>query len=133
MELESCFSGRTVVVWPGTFVVARAREIDDRAFANIADGGEFTVIVEQNSCCDHGFLEIEKGFKLLTFDLVLPFGLVGFLARILGALAESHVSVFVLSAYHTDHILVKETDLGAALDTLSRLGFVSSLGFGVDA
>lgn len=68
-------------------------------------------------------LAIEKGWKLLTFDMVLPFGLVGFLARVSKALADEGIAIFVLSAYSTDHILVKEYDCSMALKALRRLGF----------
>ena len=38
------------------------------------------------------------------------------------ALAEADVSVFALSAYSTDHVLVRRTDLDVAVQQLETLG-----------
>jgi len=73
-------------------------------------------------------IKIEKGWRLITFDMELPFELVGFLAKISGALAEKNISIFVISSYSTDHILVKEISLDSALKQLGELGFVISNG-----
>jgi hypothetical protein len=56
--------------------------------------------------------------------MVLPFGLVGFLARVSRALADEKVSILAISAFSTDHILVKESDLPRAIKKLQSLGFV---------
>lgn len=52
----------------------------------------------------------------------LPFDLVGFLAAVATALAEADVSVFVLSSYSTDHVLVKEDDIDASISKLETFG-----------
>jgi hypothetical protein len=44
------------------------------------------------------------------------------LAAVSTALAEAGVSIFALSAYSTDHVLVKEDDVDAATQTLEELG-----------
>ena len=63
------------------------------------------------------------GSAKYTFDMVLPLDYVGFMAKISKALAECGISIFVISAYSTDHILVKEEDLSSALAALGKLGF----------
>jgi len=91
------------------------------AFAVIQDKNETTVIIDQSKIIED-VIEIEKDWKILTFEMVLPFGLVGFLAAISGALADEGISIFVMSAYSTDHILVKEKDLPKAISKLKTLG-----------
>ena len=59
---------------------------------------------------------------MLTFDMALPLELVGFLSKISKALADRNISIFVISAYSTDHILVKEKDLAEAIAAFSQLG-----------
>lgn len=54
--------------------------------------------------------------------MVLPFGLVGFLAKISKTLADENISIFVISAFSTDHILVKEKNLKKAISKLKNLG-----------
>ena len=64
----------------------------------------------------------EKGWKIITFDVELPFELTGFLAAITEMLAQRKVPVFALSAFSTDHLLIREAHLEAALRALAELG-----------
>jgi hypothetical protein len=52
----------------------------------------------------------------------LAFTLTGIMAAISGALAGAGVSLFALSTYDTDHVLVKATDLERATDALREAG-----------
>jgi hypothetical protein len=56
--------------------------------------------------------------------MILPFGLIGFLARVSAALAKAGISICALSAYSTDHILVKAENLEKALVCMDQLGFM---------
>lgn len=68
---------------------------------------------------------IEKGFRLLSFDIELDFSVVGFLAFVSEKLAEAEISIVALSAFSRDHLLVKQEDLGKALKVLGE--FVEEL------
>lgn len=104
--------------------VVKSKRSYPNAFANIIDKNETTVIIDQSKVKDEDIIEIEKNWKLLTFDLILPFGLVGFLAKISQALADENISIFAVSAFTTDHILLKEKDLVKAKVKLENLGFI---------
>ena len=56
--------------------------------------------------------------------MILPFGLVGFLAEISKALADEGINIITISAFSTDHILVKENDLQKAKRKLESLGCI---------
>lgn len=60
------------------------------------------MIIEQSKYNDEDIIEIEKDWKILTFDMVLPFGLVGFLAEVSKVLADEKIPIFAISAYSTD-------------------------------
>jgi uncharacterized protein len=62
--------------------------------------------------------KIERGFRLLSFDIELDFSVVGFLAFISQKLAENSVPIVALSAFSRDHILVKQEDLAKTLKVL---------------
>ncbi|HCA56617.1 MAG TPA: ACT domain-containing protein [Blastocatellia bacterium] len=62
--------------------------------------------------------KVERGFRLLTFDTVMDFSVVGFLAEVARILAEAGVSIVALSSFSRDHILVKQVDLARALKAL---------------
>ena len=64
----------------------------------------------------------EKGWRLLTVRGPLEFTLTGIMAAIAGALAAAGVSLFALSTFNTDHILVKAADLGRAVAALTEAG-----------
>ncbi len=65
--------------------------------------------------------KIEKGFRLLTFDLVMDFTVVGFLAEVARILAEAEISIIALSAFSRDHLLIKQENLGKALLALRNI------------
>ena len=64
--------------------------------------------------------KIERNFRLLTFDLVMDFTVVGFLAEVTRILAEAEISIVALSAFSRDHLLVKQDDLAKALKVLGK-------------
>lgn len=60
-------------------------------------------------------------YRLITFDLELDFSVVGYLATLTQALAARGVSVYALSAYSRDHLLVRGADLDTAMAALNAL------------
>lgn len=82
------------------------------------------MIIEQSKYGEENLIEIEKDWKILTFDIVFPFGLVGFLAKVSKVLADEKIPIFTVSAYSTDHVLVKEKDLARAEEKLKELGCI---------
>ena len=122
MEPTEFFEGGTVSVSEETYTVVKAKRPDPSAFATIRDGTETTVVAEAGTVDETNVVEAEPGWKRLTFEMVLPFELVGFLAAVATALAEEDISIFALSAYSTDHVLVKEDDVDSATQTLEELG-----------
>jgi hypothetical protein len=61
---------------------------------------------------------VQGGFRLLTFDVVMDFTVVGFLAEVSRILADAGISIVALSAFSRDHILVGQNDLAKALKVL---------------
>ena len=69
-------------------------------------------------------LEIcEKGWRALKVLGPLDFNLVGVLSELSRVLARAGVSIFVLSTYDTDYILVKEKQLQLSINSLHENGF----------
>ena len=63
----------------------------------------------------------EGPYRLITFDIVLDLSIVGFMAVVSRRLADEGVSIYALSTYLRDHILVKEGDWGKAVEALRSL------------
>jgi len=121
---KNYFKNGKVYAWKETFTIIKAKKPCSVAFANIVDKNETTVIIEQSKYNKKNVIEIEKDWKILTFDMVLPFGLVGFLAKVSKVLADENIPIFAISAYSTDHILVKEKDLTRTEEKLKELGCI---------
>lgn len=64
----------------------------------------------------------ERGFRALEVVGPLDFALVGILAGLAGALAAADVSIFAISTFDTDLVLVREWDLERAVAALEAAG-----------
>ena len=122
MNPSEFLDGGTVIVAPETYAVLTTDRPVDDAFATVQDGTETTVVAVAGQVPEEYVLDAEPGWRRLTFDATLPFELVGFLAAVATALARVDVSIFALSSYSTDHVLVKDTDLERATEALEALG-----------
>ena len=96
------------------------------AFSSITfDYAEVSLVLkaEEWEGLKRGFREYrEEGpYRLITFDIVLDLSIVGFLAEVSARLAEARVSIYALSTFLRDHILVKGEDAEVAETVLTRL------------
>jgi hypothetical protein len=67
-------------------------------------------------------IKCEAGWRCLKVKGPLEFSLVGILAHLATSLASAGVSIFALSTFNTDYLLLKESLLETALFTLSQEG-----------
>ena len=67
--------------------------------------------------------EREDGWKAFRIEGVLDFSLIGILAGIAGVLAEHGISIFAVSTYNTDYVLIKRESYGKALEILGGAGY----------
>ena len=65
----------------------------------------------------------EKGWRALKIVGILDFSLIGILSVVSSVLASSGVSIFAISTYNTDYILVRDKDLAVAVQSLSGEGY----------
>ena len=76
------FKGTVVKVWKERFAIIKSRKVYPGAFANIIDKDETTVIIDQSKYDEEDVISVEKDYCLLTFDVNLPFNVVGFFKRV---------------------------------------------------
>jgi hypothetical protein len=124
LNLNNILKNGKLYVWEGTYAMVKAERPCRGAAAVIRDRKEITCLVEESRLRPAGLLAVDAGWKVITFDMILPFGLIGFLARVSAALAKADISICALSAYSTDHILVKAENLEKALVCMEQLGFM---------
>ena len=64
----------------------------------------------------------ERDYRAFRVRGPLPLDLIGILAALADPLADAGLSIFAISTYDTDYVLVKSRDLPAALEALERAG-----------
>ncbi len=65
----------------------------------------------------------ERDWRILKVLGPLDFSLVGILAGISTVLAHEGISIFAISTYDTDYILVQNKDISSTIKTLSAEGY----------
>ncbi len=68
-------------------------------------------------------VQMETGWRGLKVQGPLDFSLTGILAGLSGALAREAISIFAISTYDTDYILVREPNLDGAIICLRKAGY----------
>ena len=108
------------------YIIANLKKVpkfSDEIFCIIRDETEVTVIAKEG--LELQFISEEKFFKLITFDVTLPFDLTDFLSHVSALLASKNIPIFAISAYSTDHIFVREEDLDNAVKVLEKDGMAA--------
>jgi len=112
----------------GTFAVCRLDSASsippwataDDFFSITRTADELSVVCRQDAVPDG--INCERGWRCLRVAGTIPFSVVGVLASLTAPLAEAGISVFAISTFDTDYLLVKAEDLERAVDVLRRRG-----------
>jgi uncharacterized protein len=64
----------------------------------------------------------EKDWKVIMIEEKLDFSLIGIISKISTLLAENNVSIFVISTFDTDYILVKQENFAKTVELLKQIG-----------
>lgn len=65
-------------------------------------------------------VKCEKDWRILKIEGPLDFSLIGILASVSKILAQKGISIFAISTYDTDYILVKNKDIDNAIQSLIK-------------
>jgi hypothetical protein len=122
-----------LIVLPGSCAVCRLSA--DAAFPAWAVGDLVSVtrtsdelsVVCREDAVPQG-VRCERGWRSLRIAGSLDFSLVGVLVSLLVPLAEAGVSVFAISTFDTDYLLVREGDLARAIQALQTAGHTIQAG-----
>ena len=66
--------------------------------------------------------DVENDWKCIKVEGVLDFGLTGILASLANPLAENRISIFAISTFNTDYLLVKSHSIEKARLVLENEG-----------
>ena len=118
----------TLSLLPQTYAVCRLGSearvprwaTSGRFFSVTRTAHELSVVCEERAI--PGEVTREGGWRCLKVLGPLDFGLTGILASLTAPLAEAGISIFAISTYDTDYIMVKAVDLERAVAVLSSSG-----------
>lgn len=91
------------------------------AFFSLTRTQEEISVVCQEELVPEG-TQCEKNWRILKIQGVLDFSLVGILASISTLLAKAGISIFAISTYDTDYVLVQEKQVRQAVAALRAAG-----------
>lgn len=94
-------------------------DIINSAFYSLTKTDEEISIVTNNEL-NIASKNIEKDWKAIKIVGILDFSLIGILSKISKLLADNEISIFVISTYNTDYILVKEKNIDKTIKILSE-------------
>ena len=104
--------------------VASREDIDlDKDFYFIGKTDEEVSLVCKTEDTPKNTLECDHGWKGFRIQGILEFSMIGVLSKISGILAEKEISIFVVSTYNTDYILVKDSDCEKSVSFLEAAGY----------
>lgn len=122
----------TLDILPGNYCVARGAPDDDPpptprdGFYSITRTRDETSVVclEEAASADWKASDwkVRGGWRILQVVGVLDFSQIGVLAALSATLADAGVSIFALSTWDTDYLMLAATDLEAAVAALRAKG-----------
>lgn len=125
---ESSRPSLSLTVVKGSFAVCKLD--NDAPFPAWATAGdlssitrtadELSIVCPQSAVPDD--IQCERGWRCVRVAGAVPFSVVGVLASLVTPLAEAGISVFTISTFDTDYLLVKEEAFEKALGALRRAG-----------
>lgn len=105
-------------------------QVEDYSLVNLEDDYSFIAKTEEERSLvcitkdvPSNVIRREDGWKAFCVQGVLDFSLIGILSKISTILAERGISIFAVSTYNTDYILIKDTNYEKALEVLKSSGY----------
>ena len=112
---------------------------DSYAICRLKDNGDipnrvrnlpfYAIVGTENSItlvCDQKVIrdteECEKDWRCLEIEGPFEFTEIGIISKVCGSLAHAKIAVYVISAFETDYLLIKDIHLKEALETLRASG-----------
>ena len=114
-------------VLPETLAVCRMPpgaplpNLPEGSFVSVTRTAEELSVVVSEAAAPPG-VPNHRGFRALKIAGPLDFGEIGVLATLSSTLAAAGLSIFVVSTYDTDYILVKQENLSRAIAALRQAG-----------
>jgi hypothetical protein len=106
-----------VARWPGAW---RPETLPPGFYGLVDDGEEVTFVCAESTMAGYASaIEVEHGWRRITFAGPLPWEQVGFLADVATRLAGAQIPFTSMAGFTTDHVLVRAAQADLAVDVLA--------------
>jgi hypothetical protein len=82
---------------------------------------ELSIVCQDNPLAES--LKSQRDWKIIKAEGILDFNLTGILSSIAKPLAKAKISIFAISTFDTDYILIKRSHVPEAISALQLAGF----------
>lgn len=112
----------TIIKFPTSFPIpSEFHTIND--FKTITyTAEECSIIVPEHTIDTSKAIAVDQDWCIIQIVGELDFSLVGILTQLANPLAENSISIFVVSTYNTDFLLIKNRDKEKAITVLKKAG-----------
>ena len=87
---------------------------------------ELSIVAREGTIREGLSCKVEPGWVLFKVDGPLSFSMLGVLSALAGPLASAGISIFVVSTYDTDYLMVREADAKRARAVLREQGYLQA-------
>ena len=94
---------------------------DSRFYSITRTFEELSIVCSQANIPDG--VKCEKDWRMLKIEGPLDFSMIGIIASISTVLAQAKISIFAVSTFDTDYILLKDKDFDNAVKVLRNEGY----------
>jgi uncharacterized protein len=122
MKLKVLDSTFSVVKFPQTEKLP-LWAIDSEVFSITRTDEELSIVCPSESLPANAvFTDVEHDWKCMKVEGILDFSLTGILASLANPLAENKISIFAISTFNTDYLLIKRDSIEKAKVVLQNEG-----------
>lgn len=82
---------------------------------------ELSIVCDDDAVPDG--VQAERGWRVLKLEGPIPFAMTGVASALLAPLAEARISIFLISTYDTDYLLLKAETFARAVEVLRGAGY----------
>ncbi|WP_308009084.1 ACT domain-containing protein [uncultured Fusobacterium sp.] len=115
-------------ILPNNFSICKIKNLNDinyeDEFIFIGKTDEELSLVCSTKYVPQEYIECNNNWKGFRIEGVLDFSLIGILAKISSVLAENGISIFAVSTYNTDYILLKSDKFDKAIEILKNSNYI---------
>jgi len=105
--------------------IKNTKQVDfSREYVFLSKTADEISLVCETDCVPQNTVAYKHGWKALKVSGVLEFDMVGVIAKISNTLAQIDISIFVISTYNTDYILLKTESFDKGVQALTLNGYV---------